>query len=310
MKTRRRDRRGQRFLDANGLRVGYDVVGAGPPLVLLHGASSTGREDFGAQLPRLRQAFTCYLPDARGHARTVYDAARGLALDDLVADLAAFVDALGLATFDLLGFSMGGATALAYATEQPARLRSLVLVGAATEREPRTSVIRHLADVARIERQDPAWAAALARRHDPFQGEGAWRRLMPAIAAFVAGQVPPTPAELRRVEVPTLVVVGDRDPVVPVPQAVALARQLPDARLFVVPGCGHEVPAEAARPLPRGADRLLPLDRGRRRSPRDDLTGSPATAADRGWLARAAGWPLACRPWILAATPRPRAARR
>ena len=238
------DAGGERFIVANGLRVGYDAVGTGPPLVLLHGASSTGREDFGAQLPRLRQAFTCYLPDARGHARTTYDAANGLALDDLVADLAAFVDGLELASFDLIGFSMGAAAALAYAVESPARLRSLVLVGAATEREPRTSVIRHLADVARIERQDPAWAAALARRHDPFQGEGAWRRLMPAIVAFVAGQVPPTPAELRRVEVPTLVVVGDRDPVVPVPQAVALARQLPDARLFVVPGCGHEVPAK------------------------------------------------------------------
>jgi len=240
----RNDGRDRRFLRVGDLRVGYDAVGAGPPLVLLHGASSTGREDFGAQLPRLRQAFTCYLPDARGHARTVYDAARGLALDDLVADLAAFVDGLGFESFDLVGFSMGGATALAYAMEHPARLRSLALVGTATEREPRTSVIRHLADVGRIERQDPAWAAALARRHDPLQGEGAWRRLMPAIAAFVATQEPPTPAALRRIEIPALVVIGDRDPVVPVPQAVALARQLPDARLFVVPGCGHEVAAK------------------------------------------------------------------
>jgi 3-oxoadipate enol-lactonase len=237
------DSGGERFLDANGLRLVYDTAGAGPPLVLLHGASSTGREDFGAQLPRLSKAFTCHLPDARGHARTLYDAASGLALGDLVDDLAAFVDGLGLATFDLMGFSMGAATALAYAMTAPGRPRSLVLVGAATEHEPRTSVIRHLADVARIERQDPAWAAALARRHDPFQGEGAWRRLMPAIADFVAGQVPPTLAELRCVEAPTLVVVGDRDPVVPVPQAVALARQLPDAHLFVVPDCGHEVPA-------------------------------------------------------------------
>jgi pimeloyl-ACP methyl ester carboxylesterase len=240
----RNDGRSQHLLDLNGLRVGYDVVGAGPPLVLLHGASSTGREDFGAQLPRLGKSFACHLPDARGHGRTVYDAANGLALDDLVADLAAFVDRLGFEAFDLVGFSMGGATALAYALEHPARLHSLVLVGTATEREPRTSVIRHLADVGRIERQDAGWAAALARRHDPAQGEGAWRRLMAAIAAFVAAQEPPTPAELRRIEAPALVVVGDRDPVVPVPQAVALARQLPDARLFVVPGCGHEVPAK------------------------------------------------------------------
>lgn len=226
---------------ANGLRIRFDLLGAGPPLVLLHGASSTGREDFGAQLPRLARSFTCHLPDARGHAGTVCDAALGLRLPDLVADLAAFVDALGLATFHLLGFSMGGATALAYAALWPARVRTLVLVGTATEREPRTSVIHHLADVARIERQDPAWAAALARRHDPAQGPGAWRRLMPAIADLVAAQVPPTPAELRAVEVPTLVVVGDRDPIVPVGQAWALARQLPDARLFVVPGCPHEV---------------------------------------------------------------------
>ena len=238
------DAEAPRFLDANGLRVGYDVVGTGPPLVLLHGASSTGREDFGAQLPTLGHAFTCYLPDARGHGRTVYDTANGLALDDLVADVAAFVDGLGFDALDLVGFSMGGATALAYAMEHSARLRSLVLVGTATEREPRTRVIRRLADVGRIEHQDPAWAAALARRHDPAQGQGAWRRLMPAIVAFVAAQEPPTPARLWQVEVPALVVVGDRDPVVPVPQALALARQLPDARLFVVPACGHEVPAE------------------------------------------------------------------
>jgi len=234
----------RRFVEANGLRVGFDVVGRGPPLVLLHGASSTGREDFGAQLTRLAGAFTCYLPDARGHGRTVYDARLGLELQDLVADLEAFADALGLATCHLLGFSMGGATALAAAIRRPERVRTLVLVGTATEREPRTGWIRRTADLTRIDHQAPAWAAALAGRHDPAQGPGAWRRLMPAIADLVAAQEPPTPAELRRVEAPALVVVGDRDPVVPVAHAVALARQLPDGRLFVLPDCAHEVPAK------------------------------------------------------------------
>lgn len=228
-------------VEANGLRVRYDVVGAGPPLVLLHGASSTGREDFGAQLPRLGRDFACHLPDARGHGGTVYDALRGLRTADLVADVAAFVDALGFDRVHLIGFSLGGATALAYAAREPARVRTLALLGTATEREPRASVIRRLADVERIERQDPAWAAALARRHDPAQGAGAWRRLMPAIGRLVAEEIPPTPGELRRAGMPALVVVGDRDPIVPVGQAWALARQLPDARLFVVPGCPHEV---------------------------------------------------------------------
>ena len=42
-------------------------------------------------------------------------------------------------------------------------------------------------DPARILRDDPAWAADLARRHDPVQGAGAWQRLLPAIADDVAG---------------------------------------------------------------------------------------------------------------------------
>jgi pimeloyl-ACP methyl ester carboxylesterase len=65
--------------------------------------------------------------------------------------------------------------------------------------------------------------------------------LLPAIAADVATQPLLTPRELRRIEAPTLVVAGDRDPFVPVDHAWGLKRQLPDARLLIVPDCGHEV---------------------------------------------------------------------
>jgi pimeloyl-ACP methyl ester carboxylesterase len=232
-----------RHVEANGLSVAFQAVGSGPPLVMLHGASSTGREDFAAQIPYFAKAFRCYLPDARGHAGTRWDPAAGLRYADLVVDLDAFADACNLGTFHLLGFSMGAATALLYAVRRPERLRTLVLVGTSPEPEPRTHVIRHLADVARIEAQDSAWADRLARRHDPVQGEGAWRRLMPAIIGMVEHQAPVSPADLRRADVPALVVVGDRDPFVPVSQAWQLARQLPDARLAVIPGAGHDAMA-------------------------------------------------------------------
>ena len=149
---------------------------------------------------------------------------------------------MGLATFHLLGFSMGGATALQFAARRPERLQTLVVIGISPEREPRTSVARRMMDPAFIDR-DPRWAADLSRRHDPVQGPGAWRRLMPAIARDVAEQRLLEPADLIRIDAPTLVVVGDRDTFVPVDQAWALKRQLPDARLFVAPDCGHEVPA-------------------------------------------------------------------
>lgn len=227
---------------ANGLDIGYEVHGAGPPLVLLHGATSSGREDFGAQIPLLARGFLVHVPDARGHATTKWDAADGFRYDWLVEDLLGFVDALGLETFHLLGLSMGAMTGLQFATRHPERLRTLVIVGITTQREPRLSVARRLMDPERIDRKEPGWAAELARRHDPVQGEGAWRRLLPAIAADVAVQPLLTPRDLRRIELPAMVVCGDRDPFVPVDHAWGISRQLPDGRLLVAPDCGHVVP--------------------------------------------------------------------
>ncbi len=226
---------------ANGLEVAYEVHGAGPPLVMLHGATSSGREDFAAQIPISSRAFRVHVPDARGHGSTRWDAAGGFRYEWLVDDLLAFADALGLTTFHLIGFSMGALTALQFATRFPERLRTLVVVGITTQREPRASVAARLMDPARIDRDDPAWAKELDARHDAGQGRGAWRKLLPAIAADVRVQPLLTPRELRRIELPALVACGDRDPFAPVDHAWGLQRQLPDGRLFVAPDCGHEV---------------------------------------------------------------------
>ena len=208
---------------------------------MLHGASSIGSRDFAAQIPLFSRGFQLVIPDARGHGRTRWDTADGFRYDWLVDDLAAFVDELGLATFHLLGFSMGAMTALMYGSRHPERLRTFAIVGITTQREPRLSVLRRLTDLERIDREDSGWARELAARHDPGQGEAAWRRLLPAIAADVAVQPLLTPGELRRIDAPALVTVGDRDPFVPVDHAWGISRQLLDGRLFVVPGCGHEV---------------------------------------------------------------------
>jgi pimeloyl-ACP methyl ester carboxylesterase len=61
-------------IPANGLVIGYDEHGSGPPLVMLHGATSVGREDFAAQVPLFAKAFRLLLPDARGHGTTRSDA--------------------------------------------------------------------------------------------------------------------------------------------------------------------------------------------------------------------------------------------
>lgn len=228
-------------IHANGLDIGYDVHGAGPPLVMLHGATSVGGDDFGPQIALFSRAFQVILPDARGHGRTTWDPDRGFSHDWLVDDLTAFVDALGLETFHLLGFSMGAMTALQFGSRFPHRLRTAVVAGITSEREPRRSVARKLMDPRRADVDDPAWGRVLARRHDAGQGEGTWRRLLPAIAADVAVHTLLTPREIHAIDAPTLVACGDRDPFVPIDHAWGIQRQLPDGRLLVVPDCGHEL---------------------------------------------------------------------
>src|SRR3954453_7146860 len=144
---------------ANGLEMHYTTEGAGPPLVVLHGAGSTAGADWAAQRPLFRQAFRLYLVDARGHGGTRWDASGGWSADALVEDLAAFADALHLDTFHVAGFSMGAMTALRFATLHPERLRTAVIAGIDVLREPRTSVARRLMDPERIERQEPAGGA-------------------------------------------------------------------------------------------------------------------------------------------------------
>jgi pimeloyl-ACP methyl ester carboxylesterase len=228
-------------IEADGLRIHYLTEGAGPPLVMLHGATSSGAEDWSAQRPAFRRAFRLYIPDARGHAGTRWDAADGFGNELLTQDLAAFVDALELRTFHLVGFSMGAMTALTYAARYPERLRTLIISGIDVERQPRTAVAAHLMDPDRVDREEPEWAAQLERRHGPVQGPGAWRRLMRAIVADVSAHPVPSAPELRAVRVPILMAYGDRDVFCPADHAVRLYRALPDARLVMAPACGHQV---------------------------------------------------------------------
>jgi hypothetical protein len=96
-------------------------------------------------------------------------------------------------------------------------------------------------DPDRIEREEPRWAARLEKRHAPVQGEGAWQRLLRAIVDDVESAPLLSPADLRQARLPILLAYGDRDVFVPTDHAVAIYRQLPDARLLIAPDTPHQV---------------------------------------------------------------------
>src|SRR3954465_632378 len=100
---------------------------------------------------------------------------------------------------------MGAMTAITFATRHPERLRTLIVGGITTQREPRASVARRLMDPDKRPAEGPLSEGALAGRHDSVQGEGAWRNLLRAISSDVNAQPLLTPRDLRRIELPAMV---------------------------------------------------------------------------------------------------------
>ena len=117
-----------KFLTVNGLRLHHLDWGnaSAPPVVCVHGYTSSAQA-FNVLARRLPDRFQIIAPDVRGHGESAWSPAGEYQFTDLVSDLAEFVDQLGLVRFTLIGTSMGGIIAMAYAGAYSERLLCLVI---------------------------------------------------------------------------------------------------------------------------------------------------------------------------------------
>ncbi|HEX9308246.1 MAG TPA: alpha/beta fold hydrolase [Anaeromyxobacter sp.] len=233
----------------------HEDVGAGPPVVLVHGwsLSSAVFDEEAAALARLHRVVA---PDLRGHGRS---GGGSFVLADLARDLAALLDRLGLEGAVLAGWSLGAQVALAALPLVRSRLRALVLVSGTprfTAGEGWTDGLsaKSVEVLAHRVRRDPA--RALGRFFDGMFAEGELGEAGLRRAAALRARIPfPGPAAaqagldvlaredlraaLSRVDLPTLVLHGEADPICPVGAARAIAGAVPNARLEIVAGAGH-----------------------------------------------------------------------
>src|SRR5436190_23672488 len=112
---------------SEGLTLNYTVLGAGPPLVLIHGWSANSHEWEEVGWPDAVSDRTLLIPDLRGHGNSAkpHDP-RAYAMDAFATDIVALLDAVGADTADVFGYSMGGTVALWTAVQHPDRVQSLV----------------------------------------------------------------------------------------------------------------------------------------------------------------------------------------
>ena len=238
----------------NDIEIAYDLVGSGPPLVLIHGAQSD-RSVFGSLLPVLEPRFRVLLFDQRGiGGSSKPDAVMSIAL--LADDTAALMETVGLPRAHIFGVSMGGMIAQELALRHPGRVDRLIL-GCSTPGGPhRLNFADENAQAAYSTESLSAEERARALAETIFTPafldthpevlEGLMRSradhpLEPTAFAhrLRAAEGHDTHDRLGEIAAPTLVITGENDAIIPSDHSRVLARGIPGARLVVLEPAGH-----------------------------------------------------------------------
>jgi len=251
-------------VSVNGLDLHYLDWGnpGAPPLVCVHGYTSSAQA-FNALARHFHDRFHIVAPDVRGHGESPWSSDGAYQYRDQVSDLAGFVDQLGLARFTLIGTSMGGIIAMAYAEAHAERLGGPVIndigpdveggsqritqtVGSRPEEfatlEDAMAYRREISPVTASRSMDDQRELALGVLRQRADGRWGWKMDSAYIQQRVQRGAPPRPAlwpVLGSLPCPTLVVWGTESDVLSGEQAKRMVEALPRGELVTVPGVAH-----------------------------------------------------------------------
>ena len=256
------------LIEMRGLRFHYRDWPArksgAPDLVLLHGFTSHARS-WDAFAEAMTDRYRVLALDQRGHGETAWAPQDKYQTIDMADDLVAFVKALGLKKFSLLGLSMGGMVAIEYAGRKPAELSHLVIVDIGPEIV--TSGAERIRTAVRTEdvfdSRDAAFASA--RRANPKPPEAHHRhrvdyslmRLEDGRWTFRYDRSLRSPTTLRlrnpdaawtscaNIVVPTQIIRGELSDILSPETAARMVETIATARLDTVKESGHSVPLDA-----------------------------------------------------------------
>jgi len=236
-------------VSAGAIKTAYLAAGNGQPVVLLHGSSAGGITWYGVIGP-LSHHWRVIAPDVVGYGGSDKPSA---AYDRpyFAAWLRAFLDALNLPKVSLIGLSQGGAIALQFTLENPERVDRLVLADSAgLGKEASLGGFLGLLCGNTFPSKVAGWWFNRYLVHYPRSIDAAWAEYKREVSRMPGGKRPfwqgrgkavaPVPVEqLRQVTHRTLIIWGEEERFLPLSQAEAAQRVMPNAQLRVIPQAGH-----------------------------------------------------------------------
>lgn len=250
------------FLIRNGVKIWWDSVGAGNPVLLIQGLGYPSDASWRI-LPALASRHRVITVDNRGVGRS--DSPAGAwTIEAMAADAIAALDAAGVSHAHVAGFSMGGLICQEIALTRPDLVCTLTLgctSPGGKDAIPLTAeTAEQFTDLGNLPPEEAAWRAskvcyAQATSHDEIQADirvrlphsGDRRGYLHQLQAVA--QYEGAGGRLHQWSGPTLVVHGDRDLIVPVSNSEVLRSYLPHADVVVYPGAGHILMTDAQQAL-------------------------------------------------------------
>jgi pimeloyl-ACP methyl ester carboxylesterase len=235
-------------IELNGAALYYEERGHGAPLVLVHGGLVSSTE-WAPVARELSDEFRVIAPDSRGHGRSTNPSGE-LSYRGIAEDVAALIAALELRRPVVGGWSDGGQVALELGARHPGTAGALI-VGAAYPdfsagglREAHRALLgaddSGVPDPEQLDARLGEFAEPIKSSHPG--GAQQWKALVRQTAPMWLDYAGLGPDDLRAIQVPTLVLAGDRDELVPLDLTVSLYRALPDADLAICPHADHAGP--------------------------------------------------------------------
>ena len=241
------------------MKLHHKIYGTGKPVIIMHGLFGSG-DNWRTIAKNLEADFQCIVVDMRNHGRSPHDPEMNFSL--MTEDIHELMIDLGLEQASLIGHSMGGKVAMAFALHHPTLVDKLIVVDIAPKNYPphHTAVIEAIQAIAPDQIEERADAEAIFARHlgndqstiqflmknlTRLQGEGfAWKANMPVIISSYASLV----EEVNATDTfngPTLFVRGEKSRYILDEDIPAIEKLCPHFELQTIPDAGHWVHAEA-----------------------------------------------------------------
>jgi pimeloyl-ACP methyl ester carboxylesterase len=226
-----RQRSDMPYAAVNGLNMYYEIHGAGPPLLLLHGGTGSIPVNW---IPFLSTQFRVIAMEQMGHGRTADAMDRPFHYHDMAEDTVELMRQLGIESAVIVGYSDGGIIGLDMAIHHPERVTKLAVTGANARTDGYTE--ENLEWARTFDPHDLLVSDAYGRLSP--DGVDHWPIVLGRLQRMWAVEPDFTSEEMQGIKAATLIIVGDGDIVTP-EHAVEMFRMIPDAQLCVVPRAGH-----------------------------------------------------------------------